>query len=365
MRHSGTTETMTTSLALQKITDRVARRRASLPAPQVLLRAPGLEFAAGDRGRSFHSASVGKMMIASLAFRLSERGVLDLDAALPTLLAEREYVGLFTDRGRGVTPLQLLMHTSGAADYMSGPNDTGEAFMSRLTQTPNRLFVPADLLAFSQEHQRPIGAPGERFHYSDTGYVLLGRVIEEAGGVSLGDQLHERIFEPSGMDASCLLFHTLPGGAASEGRDPAGELGIAPLFVDGVDLSRSRSLSCDWGGGGVVTTLDDLHLFADAWHTGQLIGAASRNRMTKISHRFRAGIHYGAGLMQLRYGEFFPLLRGLPRTIGHLGVTGVHLFSDPASNVTLAMNLHSTSEVTRSFQLHIRLLQTVLRGLRR
>ena len=66
--------------------------------------------------------------------------------------------------------------------------------------------------------------------------------------------------------------------------------------------------------------------------------------------------------MQLRYGGFFPLLAGMPRTIGHLGVTAVHLFSDPDRDITIVLNLHSTAEMTRSFQLHIRLLQRMLRS---
>jgi D-alanyl-D-alanine carboxypeptidase len=354
--------------AMTRSTDRVARRRGDLPAPQVLLRAPGLEFAAGDRTRPFHAASVGKMMTATLAFQLAERGRLRLDAPLPSLLPASDYSGLFLhggkDRAADVTPLHLLTHTSGVADYFEGPSTTAESFVQRVTGNPGTLFTPQDLIAFTRDHQSAVGAPGERFHYSDTGYVLLARLIEEAGGASFGAQLHQSIFQPIGMDASCLMFHTVPGGGASVSDDPGAELGIAPILVAGVDLSRARSLSCDWGGGGVVTTLDDLHRFSDAWHAGRLVGSASRDQMTEIIHRFRAGIHYGAGVMQLRYGEFFPLLRGLPCTVGHLGVTGVHLFSDPARRITLAMNLHSTAEMTRSFRLHIALLQTALRALR-
>jgi D-alanyl-D-alanine carboxypeptidase len=190
--------------------------------------------------------------------------------------------------------------------------------------------------------------------------VLLGRVIEEAGSAPLADQLHERIFEPAGMDASCLMFHTLPGGGASPAH-PGEALDLAPILVDGTDLSRAESLSCDWAGGGVVSTLDDLSAFARAWHGGDLLTPGGREQMTRIGHRFRRGIHYGAGVMQLRYGGFFPLLAGMPRTIGHLGVSGVHLFSDPGRDITIVLNLHSTAEMTRSFQLHIQLLQRVLR----
>lgn len=353
--------------ALAKTTERFARTRAGLPAPQVLVRAPGVEFASGDRARRFHAASVGKMMTATLAFQLAESGALDLDAPLTRLLPAAEVEGLFVDGGvdaaASVTALQLLTHMSGAADYFEGPNDTGESFVQRVTGDRDTIFSPADLLAFSREHQRPVGAPGARFAYSDTGYVLLGRVIEEAGAATLGAQLHARILAPAGMDDSCLLFHTLPGGAPSP-ADPGQALDLAPILVDGVDLSRANSLSCDWSGGGVVSTLDDLHRFSAAWHGGALVGADARARMGRIEHRFRPGIHYGAGLMQLRYPGFFPLLLGLPRTLGHLGVTGVHLFADPERDITIVLNLHSTREMTNSFQLHIRLLQQVLRSLR-
>lgn len=352
---------------LAKIAAGFERRRLGLPAPQVLVRAPGIEFAWGERDRRFHAASVGKMLTATLAYQLAERGRLDLDAPLPALLPASEIAGLFVregaDAAAAVTPRHLLTHTSGAADYFEGPNDTGESFAARIVRRQDERFTPADLLAFSRDHQRPVAAPGQRFSYSDTGFVLLARVIEEAGAASLGAQLHQRILAPAGMDASCLMFHTLPGGATSA-ADPGEVLDLAPILIDGVDLSRAASLSCDWGGGGVVTTVDDLRRFAAAWHGGALLGEASRASMSTIAHRFRSGIHYGAGLMQLRYGGFFPLLAGLPRTVGHLGVTGVHLFSDPARDLTIVLNLHSTAEMTRSFQLHIRILQRVLRALR-
>lgn len=344
-----------------------ARARAGLPAPQVLVRAPGIEFAWGERARRFHAASVGKMLTATLAFHLAEGGRLDLDAPLPSLLPGSELAGLFVHRGMdaaaAVTPWHLLTHTSGVADYFEGPNDTGESFARRITLRQDERFTPAGLLAFSRDHQHPVAAPGARFSYSDTGFVLLGRVIEEAGGAPLGTQLHQRILAPAGMDASCLMFCTMPGGEASVDH-PGEALDLAPILIDGVDLSRAESLSCDWGGGGVVTTVDDLQRFAAAWHGGSLIGAASRGRMATIAHRFRPGIHYGAGLMQLRYAGFFPLLAGMPRTVGHLGVTGVHLFSDPSRELTIVLNLHSTAEMTRSFQLHIRILQRMLRALR-
>ncbi|MGZ8804670.1 MAG: serine hydrolase, partial [Microbacterium sp.] len=63
-------------------------RGAKLPPAQVLVRAPGFEFAAGDRARRFHAASVGKAMTATRAYQLAEAGRLDLDAPLTGLVPE-------------------------------------------------------------------------------------------------------------------------------------------------------------------------------------------------------------------------------------------------------------------------------------
>jgi D-alanyl-D-alanine carboxypeptidase len=341
------------------------RTRDAMPEPQVLVIAPGFEFAFGDRAQRFHAASIGKTMTATLAFQLAERGALDLDAPITSLLPAEEWRGLFvvdgTDRAREVTALHLLAHTSGAADYFEGPTRAPRSFVDEVIAAPDRQWGPGDLLEYSREHQRPVGAPGARFSYSDTGYVLAARIIEEAGGASLADQLHARIFAPVGMDQSCLLFHSVPGGGDA-GADPAAALDLAPLWLGRYEISRTRALSCDWGGGGVVSTLDDLVRFSVAWRGGELVSPESFARMTDASNRFRPGIRYGTGAMQLRYEGFSPFLRGMPRLTGHLGVTSAHLFGDAGSGIHLALNFHATREMLRSFRVHIDLVRAALRA---
>ena len=241
--------------------------------------------------------------------------------------------------------------------------------MKAVIDEPDRLFTPNDLLDFSRKFQQPVAKPGARFSYSDTGFVLAARAIEEAGGASLADQLHARIFTPVGMTDSCLIFHSMPGGGASSDH-PAEDLDLAPLWLGRTDdprneLSRARAFSCDWGGGGVVSTVDDLVRFSVAWHADALVSGASRERMTDAPHRFRPGIRYGTGAMRLHYGGFSPFLAGLPHLTGHLGVTGAHLFGegdgDGGSGIHLAMNFHSTREMYRSFRTHIDLVRAALR----
>ena len=145
---------------------RFAGRRRGLPAPQVLVRAPGIEFASGERTQPFHAASVGKMLTATLAFQLAESGVLDLTAPLSALLPRADTDGLFvrdgTDAAASVTPLHLLTHTSGVADYFEGPNDTGQTFIARVTAERDRLFtVGQDPDGRAAAGQIEPGAPAE------------------------------------------------------------------------------------------------------------------------------------------------------------------------------------------------------------
>lgn len=350
---------------LQLIADRAARHRRDLPAPQILLRARGVEFASGDRDRALHPASAGKIMTATLAMQHAERGALDLDAPLPRVLRRSDWNGLFVrddvDLATSVTTRHLMQHTSGVADYFEGRSSAPESFLQQVTRDRDHRWTPAELLNYTRRWQRPVGIPGQRFEYSDTGYVLLARVIEEAGGATLGAQLHERILGPAGMDRSCLMFYTSPGGGPSP-THPGAAFDIAPMIIGRADLSRAESLSCDYGGGSVVTTLDDLLRFDDAWRGGALVGPESIAFMADTHSRFRPGIHYGAGLMQLRYGGLSPLLAGMPPMTGHLGVTGVHLFT--GGGVQLVMNFHGTREMRRSFATHVSLVRRARRALR-
>jgi len=113
--------------------------------------------------------------------------------------------------------------------------------------------------------------------------------------------------------------------------------------------------------GGIVTTLDDLARFTRALTDGTLVRQDTWASMTEPRNRFRPGIRYGLGAMQLRFAGFMPLLRGLPRPVGHLGVLGVHAFANPARDTTVILNFHGTREMVTSFQTHIRIQQGLAR----
>ncbi len=135
-----------------------------------------------DTGTRFSIGSVTKEFVAALALLLQEEGRLSVHDTL-----SRWYPKL--TRAREITLLDLIHHVSGYRDYypldyvtrdMAAPT-TADRVMSRYATMP---------LDFD---------PGTRWSYSNTGYTILGRVLERAGGKPLGTLLEERIFRPLGM----------------------------------------------------------------------------------------------------------------------------------------------------------------------
>ena len=355
----------------------VARRRGSLGAPQVAVRSArdGLDYRFGDETTRFHVASIGKMFTATLVMQLVESGAFTLETPVTELLPAAELRGLFVVDGEDLadraTVDQLLAHTSGAADYFDGPVTSGYRFLDLVVGEPDHFWTPAELLDFSRERQRPVGRPGARFAYSDTGYVLLGRIIEATTGREFHEVLHERILQPLGMLDSALLLHSLPErdfvsalAAGAPTTATATVPDIAPFRLGNREVSRFTSISCDWAGGGLISVPADLLTFSAALHGGRLISPASLARLTEMRNRFRPGIRYGAGMMQVRFEGLMPLLRGLPSPVGHIGVLATHLFRDPVHEVDIVLNFASTREMTRSFRTLIFIEQALQRASR-
>lgn len=334
--------------------ERATRRRGDMPAPQVLVQAPGLEFGFGDLDRPFHSASVGKLMTATLIITLVEQGRFSFTDPIGSLLPASDVTGLpaasGVDVGTDVTVEHLLTHTSGVPDFFEPPRGTETAASFRtITTERDRLWRPAELLDQARLLP-PVGRPGEHFHYADTGYVLLGRIAEEATGERFSTLMRERIFVPGGM-----VNASTPYDPDDEPEDLA-ELDVAPCWIDGRELSRARSVSLDWAGGNIVSTAEDLVNFQRALHGGRLISRFHLEYLARPRRRFRRGIHYGAGTMTLRFGEFLPpLMRGLPEPVGHNGFWATHMFYYPDQDAHVVLNFHSTRQMNASFMAHSRI----------
>jgi D-alanyl-D-alanine carboxypeptidase len=134
---------------------------------------------------------------------------------------------------------------------------------------------------------------------------------------------------------------------------------IRPIWLFGEDLSRSPSLTIDWTGGGISATADELIRFARAFHNGELLTFETLAWLRQFNWKYRRGIAYGHGIMEVRFGEFFPLLRSLPNMSGHMGITGVQLFANPADGTVVSVSTGTTRGISQSVRLLISAVSAV------
>jgi len=304
----------------------------------------------------FHVASVGKSFTAALVGIMADEGWLNLDDPVDTYLPPPLLEGLFTvggvDYSKEVTIAQLLNHTSGVADYFYGPVIQGTPLIKQMLSAPDRFWTPADLVEYTRVQQKPAGKPREKYSYSDTGYILLGLLLEKVSGKTFHELLHERIFTPLGMDDSYLLFYSNP---VNKTRP------LAEVWLNKEDLSRRTSLSIDWAGGGIVSTLFDLEKFIKVFARGEVVKPETRKRLWTFDQKFRPGIHYGLGFMEFHFGEFFPTLKSFPVLKGHMGVLGTQMLYDEATGTVYIAGFGSASYSAGSVRTMIKILATARR----
>lgn len=319
-----------------------------------------VKYAAGESNgkllktdQPFHVASVGKLFTATLIGRLVDEGKIKISDPVNLYLDDALLENLFVFEGIDykdqVTIQHLLSHTSGAADYFA-LEDNG--LMESLYQTPDKFFTPQELVQYTREHQSAYFAPGDGYHYSDTGYILLGLIIESVTGKPFHQNLHEVIFDPLEMNDTYLMFYSEPQN---------GKRTIAETWVNGHEISQFQSVSIDWAGGGVISTLDDLATFIRSLYQGKIITPQTLALLNKFDYEFMPGIAYGNGFMQMQFEKFMPTLGFLPRMTGHMGVLGTQLFYDPSSDMVYVSSLGSSDATAASVQTMIQILSTVAR----
>lgn len=167
--------------------------------------------------------SLSKSMTALCACILAAEGRLDPDAPAVDFLPEFRFP---LQKGT-VTVRHLMAHTSGlppmeALEWCSVMNTPGRALDREdeqlLSLAPSRVSDLSELLAcIAACPYPPVGAPGQRFSYSNEGYALLSYIVDRAAGMPLEDFMRERIFLPLGMARSLL-----DGGTAASRRMAAG-----------------------------------------------------------------------------------------------------------------------------------------------
>jgi CubicO group peptidase (beta-lactamase class C family) len=246
--------------------------------------------------------SMNKMFTATVIVQLAEQGRLAFDEHISTYLPD--YPRAVADK---VTIHQLLTHTAGLGSYW---NDKFEATKARVrTVSDFRALFVDDPLAFE---------PGERWQYSNAGYIVLGAIVEAITGRSYFDHVREHIYLPAGMDNTDAyeLDRDTPNLAMGYTRgDLAGTFDPGPrrnnLFMHGVKGGPA---------GGGYSTVEDLLRFDRALRTHVLLRPHSTEMLLagKVNIPGPSGSQYAYGFNDQRingqrivgHGGGFPGING-------------------------------------------------------
>lgn len=262
-------------------------------------------------------ASNTKTFVAATALRLWETGRLDLDAPIGGLLSVPLARLLEADGydTRRITVRQLLTHSAGLYDHAGDPR-----FIQTSVAQPDRRWTREDLVRLATEYGDPRSAPGTEFRYSDTGYILLGDIIERVTGRDIAAAVRAELgFDRLGLTSTWWeVMETPPSGAAPRARQWLGE-------VDATDIHASMDL---YGGGGLVMSVRDLATFAAALFEGRVF-----ERADTLKEMFWKGPHQGAD--QYRMGVFVKRV-GDQDFYWHSGFWGTLVYYAPSSGVAVA-----------------------------
>ena len=296
-----------------------------------------------DKDSPYHIASIGKTFNSVIIARLYERGKIRYDDPISRRLSPEMLENLFVYRGkdysRGVQVRHLLNHTSGIADYYEDKPVSGKPVRELLVEEPNRFWTPDDTINYARQNLKAFAAPGERFHYSDTGYNLLGKIIEEISGRLYHENLHGEIFDPLGMVNSYFLYYSEP-----RGKSP---WTIPDTFFGQMEVSTFKSISADWAGGGAVSSTGDLLLFLKALVNNTLIKKETLEICKNDTGKFGFGMDYGYGILKLNINKMtFVLSRNL-NLWGNFGSTATYMFYNPFYDIYIIGTFNHTSYVVR------------------
>ena len=221
----------------------------------------------------FRIGSLTKQFTSAAVMQLVEKRMVGLDDNM------NKYIPGFPTHGRTIPVRYLLNHTSGIPSY----TDIGARFgrVSRQDLLPDSLIaiVANDSLQYE---------PGTQFYYNNTGYFMLGMVLEKATGKKYGDYLETTVFKSAGLTQTyyCDARRLIPHRAQGYDRSPTGLVN-----------TEFMSMQLPYAAGSLCSTVGDLVLWTQQLSSGRVVSAASYREMTTpVSFANKRPMTYGYGL---------------------------------------------------------------------
>lgn len=270
---------------------------------------------------SFRYASITKQFTAAAIMKLVDQGKISLDDPLT------KYVPDYPGPGGKATVRQLLDHTSGIVPYTQVSAWAIKAQAGAVATTQS-LIDEAKLLPLQFQ-------PGEKHEYNNSGYVMLGAILEKVTGKSWDEAIQALVTGPLGLTSIMAGVHEPHAKAMATGyTDDGGKIVKAPA----IHMSNPHAA------GALIGTAMDLARWGNAFHTGKVVSPASYAQMT-TAQKLNNGesFPYGLGLAP---GD----VRGL-KSVGHNGnifgfASGSIYVAEPKIFVAVLVNSDSAIDAS-------------------
>ncbi|HTU12833.1 MAG TPA: serine hydrolase domain-containing protein [Allosphingosinicella sp.] len=271
-------------------------------------------------GTVFRLGSITKQFTAAIILQLVDERRISLDDPVSRFFPD------YPQPGATATVRQLLNHTSGIQSYTGIPGWMTEA-------NANRAYTTDELIAVFRDRPSP-SRPGERWAYNNSGYVLLGAIVERVTGLAWHEAVARRIVRPLGL-------RSIRYGVGEESV-PLMAHGYTSPPEGGVRPANRIHMSVPHGAGALIGSVGDLAKWARALHHGRVVSAASYALMiapTRLPDGSTENYGFGIGTADVR-GR---------RAIGHNG--GIFGFSTdslylPEQDIFVAVFANSDEPVT-------------------
>lgn len=301
----------------------------------------------------YHTASIAKSFTAAIIAILVEEGKLSYSDSIAKYLPAELLKGLHiykgTDYSSQICVKHLVSNTSGLADYFEGKTKHG-TFTEVLLHDPERVWTPEETIEWTKQYLPSRFSPGNGILYTNTGFNLLGLIIENITSRSYAEVLHEYIFQRLNMEQTYLSHYSEPLVNSS--------LPVAKLSIMGkqIDVEEHRSFTSIYAAGQAISTSEDLLKFIKALNENRLVPKEHMAQMMQWK-KMRVGIDYGYGLMRVRMFLFSRKYN----VWGHLGSMGSYMLYNPGLDVYLVGSFNKAGYTGPC----IRFLFNVLRTLKK
>ena len=304
-----------------------------------------------DANYCFRVGSITKTFTATIIMQLIEEGSLNLDDIFLQVVNE-DTRKLFTELmfftgvnySDKITIKNLLEHSSGIRDYFADDTRFFKYVMKYPAQSWRWETIMLKYFEYNLNH-KGVFVPGTGFHYSDTNYLLLAVLIQELTTRSFHVALQERILDPLALNDTFLEFYQDVRGASPI---------VFPFY--GSNYLKEINSSFDWGGGGLISSVNDLDVFIRSLLSGKLFKRNSTLKlMTDFDGNFinsssRLSLNlYAMGLQQKKIGDY--------NLIGHNSAYGGMMFYDINTDVSIILTINQSASIHKAEWLAKKLIE--------